>query len=445
MKMKFLIYFFVISLVFSINVDAATLNSCSIAAICNSPDISLFKVDGSSNAHSELNSQTSYNFNVCCSGSNLNNIKSTTSYNILNLSDITNAHVAYDTTYNSNPTYLGTTDSDFVNCNYNSVSNCVSGEVCVVTVSGSSNAHVADCSSPNAYQTKVCCKIASSPQPPIPQCKFIESYWMNSTFRYVPGNNLEWDNEQISALIIGENCDGKDVQFTVYESDCNPVDGVSVTPTGTVSCTGIGNLNQRSSATMQFVLGSGIAQYLWTTAYEIDEDGDDPEFYFVANLSGVSSPQTPQANLSQMVRVKNLPNPNGVGPGGSTCNNGVWEQSKGELCDITDTSVQRGGCQSSFNCIQCQCMRAGSNTITTTTPCNDDGNGDKFGSRIENITSYDRTIALGQPGYVISSSLVTKTCLLTGSLKVPFFGWINALVVIVLLTIFYLARHKKNK
>ena len=432
--MKFLIYFFVIFLFFSINVNAANLNSCSIKTNCSPSEISLFKVDGTENAHAELNSQTVYSYFVCCGGSSLSNIPGTNSYNLLNLSDPTNAHVSYDGTYNQNSVYLGTTDASSISCNYNSVSNCNSNnsEVCIVTISGINNAHVADCSSPNAYQTKVCCNIASNPPT---SCKLIKSYWENSTYIYQPGNNLEYNNELVSGVLLGENCDGQQVQFSISESDCQPSDDISIIPSGSSACNNAGILNPVGTPqTIQFIGNS--ARMYWTTTYQSDAagDGDPPEFYFVANLIS-----TTQSNLSQELRVQSSSPPPGGG-GGSTCGDGTISGS--EVCEISPNR----GCLAGFNCKFCNsCEKLSGNTITTTTPCMDDGNGDKFGTRTENITNYDRTLNPGQPGYVISSSLVTKTCLLTGSLKVPFFGWINALVVIVLLTIFYLVRHKKNK
>lgn len=448
--MKYLIYFFVIFLFFYffINVNAATLNSCTIRQnSCSASEISLFKVDNTENAHSELNSQTNYNYFVCCDGLNLisTNINPY-SFNILNLSDPTNAHVAYDTSYNQNPVYLGNNDNQYVNCRYDTNCNPTSNERCVVTVSSPNNAHVADCLSPNAYPTKICCSISSSP-PVTSQCKLIQAYWAPDIISPAYPNGYQvLNNSKVTQVLNGTYCSNSDkVNFSIWENDCsNPNDKnqISINSNGVPSCFS-GNINFRSSFVTNFV--NNVSALTWDTRYEVDSDGanvidsiDYPEFYFVAHLL-----TTTNSNLSQMIIVNKTNDPiNPPGDGGiSTCGNGIWNQEI-ERCDSSATITGNTGCPGtcSINCDSCTVIGQGVKTITTRTPCKDDGDGDRFGIYTETTTNYNLTT-----GIIISTSTsAPKQCLIVSSLRVPFFSWINFVMVILLLIIFYTIKHKRK-
>ena len=132
--------------------------SCSISAICNSPDLAVFKISGLQDAHAEIPSQTNYNNKVCCSSSSdtLGN-SCVGGVVVLKLSSDTDAHVEKNTQTNYPISVCLSSSPGAVTCLYRQNS-CNSDETCLASMSGDTDAHVANCGG-NSYSTKICCKI----------------------------------------------------------------------------------------------------------------------------------------------------------------------------------------------------------------------------------------------------------------------------------------------
>ena len=113
----------------------------------------LIKVCSSTNAHAAVYSDQNYNFKACMTGIKITDrtCSSDGSNAIIKLSSNYNAHVEKPTLAN----YPVSVCSSDLSCAYRTGS-CSTGEECVASISGDTNAHVSDCSP--GYDTKLCCK-----------------------------------------------------------------------------------------------------------------------------------------------------------------------------------------------------------------------------------------------------------------------------------------------
>ena len=117
-------------------------------------EVAVFRMSSLANAHAEVFGGSTYGKVVCCGGvTGLGNSCSGVYDTVLTLSRTDNAHVASDASY---PTAacLSVGAGQAVNCTYGT--GC-GGSACLATISGSTNAHVADCDGADDYATKVCC------------------------------------------------------------------------------------------------------------------------------------------------------------------------------------------------------------------------------------------------------------------------------------------------
>jgi len=150
-----------------ISVFAGTL-SCSVttAAACTNPSVVIWRMSGSSNAHSELSSQATaaYNNNViCCSGvTGLGNTCSATFATVLKLSATTNAHAGQNgvSSY-ANSVCVQAPSGGTVSAGYTSSGTCTAAgyDTTLGSMSATDNAHVGD---GNAYTTKICASAAAA-------------------------------------------------------------------------------------------------------------------------------------------------------------------------------------------------------------------------------------------------------------------------------------------
>jgi len=129
--------------------------ACSVKASCSGSEVAVFRMSSTSNAHAGTVDGSTYDNVVCCSGAgglgtNCSGVHDT----VLFLSATDNAHVA---SYGGYPTEvcLSTTTEAAVDCRTGSA--CGPEYACLATISGSTNAHVADCDGVDDYGTKVCC------------------------------------------------------------------------------------------------------------------------------------------------------------------------------------------------------------------------------------------------------------------------------------------------
>ena len=156
-------------------VYAANDLQCTILAGSSCDDARLIVVEndtgGFENAHAQNLSYTTYAYSVCCNNSNASiNITDGCPGNatVLQLSDVTNAHVEIGSNSNYSVSVCLSSDWKHVECGYVSGS-CAPPYICVVSMANSegpntTNAHVGNCSN---YDQKVCCKLENkAPAPP---------------------------------------------------------------------------------------------------------------------------------------------------------------------------------------------------------------------------------------------------------------------------------------
>ena len=164
------------------------------------------------NAHAELITGP-YNFyegGICCSGINGLSTNCASGEPFLKLSSQTNAHVEQkDYLYYPNENKACISAADAVSCNYRD--DC-GADVCVVTMSAETNAHVADCNSSKNYSVKVCCNVAPSPE-------IIGANWTNML-----GNKIDVANQSDTVMltVIGINL-GSSFNFTIYKDNTWPM------------------------------------------------------------------------------------------------------------------------------------------------------------------------------------------------------------------------------
>jgi hypothetical protein len=129
--------------------------TCSVKASCGAGEVAVFRMSSTANAHAGTVGGSSYGSVVCCSGvAGLGTGCSGVYDTVLTISGPDNAHGAADGSYVTQ-VCLSSGDDATVDCI--STSACPANYACLATISGSTNAHVADCDGVNDYATKVCC------------------------------------------------------------------------------------------------------------------------------------------------------------------------------------------------------------------------------------------------------------------------------------------------
>jgi hypothetical protein len=159
LKKVYVLSFLVYIIVFSLSVRAGTL-SCSVTTTCPSGVIA-YRMSSTTNAHTELGTQTNYPNMICCTGvSGLSNSCSGTFDTTLKLSSTTNAHVEKNTFSNfTQNACLSVPTGGSVTVGYQS-SNCNGYDTTLGSIQNDTNSHVG---SPNSYNNKICAS-ANSPQ-----------------------------------------------------------------------------------------------------------------------------------------------------------------------------------------------------------------------------------------------------------------------------------------
>ena len=230
----------------------------------------ILKLSSESNAHGELyNGTGGYTTEICYSdifgesyiGEFPHNCKVTPANKILGLSDSTNAHaeIPTGTAYSTDVCY------GYLICE--AKESCAVDEECVVTLSSDTNAHLATCSSSNAYDTKICC--VSEP------CKLTSAEW--SISEVTAGTN-------VNLIVHGTGyCSGQNVVFNIGEIDFGSTyEGKDEDDTLKI------NAPQVSTT-----CSGGICTASWVTEWILDENNfvgdDDPEYVFKASLVSNSS------------------------------------------------------------------------------------------------------------------------------------------------------------
>jgi hypothetical protein len=138
--------------------------ACDVKTSCDVGEVEVFRMSATANAHAGTPSGSSYDYAVCCGGvTGLGTSCSGIHHGVLSLSATDNAHVGSLAQY---PTKvcLSADTVEAVDCVYGAA--CSAGYACLATISGTTNAHVADCDGLDDYATKVCC-YAGAALPPV--------------------------------------------------------------------------------------------------------------------------------------------------------------------------------------------------------------------------------------------------------------------------------------
>jgi len=249
------------------------------AVTCSAENQTILRISGTTNAHGEVyNGIGNYDEEICydtifgvagdgnrvCSGTN----------KVVGLSGLTNAHAEEPSlsNYATEICYGG------LSCRATTGS-CLGNESLVVTLSSSTNAHLA--SNDPGYLQNICCSIGvvgPPPPPPVGNCSITSASW---------SFNEEVVTEVIEGtladmIITGGNCSGTDIDFEIWENDFLFDDLVT-----TIN----GNFDTLES---------------WTTTwtYEGDDDsGQDPrDYYFKAIVA-----ETGESESSSVLEVSKRP------------------------------------------------------------------------------------------------------------------------------------------
>jgi hypothetical protein len=141
--------------------------TCTVKPICAPSEVAVFRLSYTSNAHAGTRYGSAYGNRVCCTEvSGLGTDCGATPHAVvLSLSATDNAHVASDGSYATDVCLSGGDDAT-VDCAYGA--SCDVDYACLATISGTTNAHVADCDGVNDYATKVCCLVTPDNCPTVP-------------------------------------------------------------------------------------------------------------------------------------------------------------------------------------------------------------------------------------------------------------------------------------
>jgi len=150
---------------FGTNVSNATgLLVCIVNETCPVNYTDVLRISNLTNAHAELFNETNYDYKVCCKDNNgVASIgTNSTGTQFLKLSNSTNAHVELPSESNYNyPAYISASPGG-VSCSYpTDPENCTGNQTCLASISGTTNAHIADCTT-DPYSTKICCELVQN-------------------------------------------------------------------------------------------------------------------------------------------------------------------------------------------------------------------------------------------------------------------------------------------
>lgn len=140
--------------------------SCTVRTACEPNETDVLHMSDTTDAHAELANGTDYSYKVCCRDTTGKNSISTESsgYDFLYLHNVTDSHSERRSLgHYANAAYIKANASN-ITCSYSSVSGaCIAG-TCLLTMSDSTDAHIADCIT-DPYDTTLCCSLESVGEP----------------------------------------------------------------------------------------------------------------------------------------------------------------------------------------------------------------------------------------------------------------------------------------
>jgi len=205
-------------------VAASSSLTCSVKPSCGEGEVAVFRMSGQANAHAQTaeSHPVTYGYEVCCSGpSGLGPAPTGCRGTVLELSAADNAHSASDGSYPTKATLWA--PATVVDCTYGAT--CDPDYSCLATISGDTNAHVADCDGVDDYPTKVCCRAQadmnsdSGPPPPSGYVGAIgNGKGISGNDKTVPNGDAlydacddDWDNDGI--LNASDSDPGGDITY----------------------------------------------------------------------------------------------------------------------------------------------------------------------------------------------------------------------------------------
>ncbi len=213
--------------------------SCSVTtqAACTGGSVTLLRMSGSTNAHSELPSQSNTNYDnnvVCCSSSSSigNSCGAFNKQIFARISGVTNGTIQ-ETSINTYGTDVCLSDligNDTITVGYQN-SNCTGYDTTIASISASDNAHVGDGS---AYTRKICATV--TPQ--------TISFDLDTASDFGSGESgapysVALGTITPSAVVHSNGGSGDTVRMIVVEADTNALGGIVITVQNTNGGSGL--------------------------------------------------------------------------------------------------------------------------------------------------------------------------------------------------------------
>lgn len=304
-KNTVLIFSILILAMFSLAFIGAAGEKCGITTrseCSSSGGYVIMGLSGTSNAHGEIYSSSSYSNVLCCNfgnGIQSDECSQSGSAKLLRLSSTTNAHAqtSSQSTYSNQVCYKGGSGFTF-SCQTITSGSCPSGYDSILSLSSSTNAHIGG---PNDYATKVCCNVDYGITTP-PSTTQPSVYWHNSYTGYF-GEPMDEISISLgnSVYLIGKNLTdykGQSVTVQIYEDDGIWGDDLITTKSATVNYYGALSTTDWL-VTAEDLLKTG--EYTSPTSYSFDE------FYFIVKNSAGTTIATSNDLTLTLIPPETLP------------------------------------------------------------------------------------------------------------------------------------------
>ena len=297
--------------------------SCNVpsdpAATCSGAgEIEILSLWALSNSHTELDTSTAYNFEVCCSAGADTLSVAATGCNptdvggVISLSHATNAHVEEIDPTTGSPNYgndiclsgqFGDVVCEYVDIpNYDEASNvdCNSalsdtGYDCIASISGTTNAHIGNCSGATAYDRKICCQHVD-PDP--------DNDGLTNAEEALLGTDPNNDDTDGDTLLDGVEVNGWPmIPYTCSATDCFDLEKKGV-PTGETQCNpeALAQVTVTSNPLSTDTDGDGLNDNLEQAGWDImykHQTGVNKQDWTQVTVHVLSDPEDPNADLAE--------------------------------------------------------------------------------------------------------------------------------------------------
>ena len=297
--------------------------------------------------------------------------------------------------------------------------NVNSGDLCSSTCQTEPGGPVCGNGICNAGETTASCPGDCPSQPS--QCQLTSSAW--SKTRATEG-------ETVNLNVAGNNCNGQTVSFVVWEDDVAGDDAVTINPSNVV-------------------FGGNSATGSWIAEYQDDGLGEDPEYYFIASVSGAGSLSsgTGANQLLSVNQSSSISQCSGI----AACGNYADPGSCGaDVCSVADNSVPSGvdcndpniACSCAWNTTSSSCYAnvggpAGTCTYTQQTNDNCDDGFLTFSWTAQWTWFPGKTPADDPEGLYLQCVDGSKIVECPAQIALPFFNYYNLIVAFIMIGLIY--------